>query len=125
DCYDLVNLHGVSGPTRTHQAIWTTQLESPIRDFAGLVLDVDVKPDMRIRPFNLCNRARQFDGFSRVEFCREGMMRVYWSCSCKQTKTSNKHCQFSHRWTSRDCSVNHYGATQRKLAASSMLPCPE
>ena len=44
-------------------------------DSGDVVLSIYIKPDVRIRPFDLCDLARQVDRFIGVIFCCKGMMR--------------------------------------------------
>src|SRR5882762_2755368 len=66
---DLTNFHGIPGPASPHEPIWTAQFQSPSRDLASLVGDVDVKPRVWIGPLELGDRTHQRDGLIGVEFC--------------------------------------------------------
>ena len=74
-CNGVIDLHGVSGPTRPHQAVWTSQFDSPVRGLTGLLIfDVDVEEGMRILPLHLCHFAGKRYGLLCIVFRGERMM---------------------------------------------------
>ena len=55
-----------------------SHFQTPIRDLARLVLDVNVEPGVRIGPRDLRDGARQREGLVSVEFRRKRVVRDEW-----------------------------------------------
>jgi hypothetical protein len=72
----FADLERFAAPARALQAMRRTHLGAPVGDLSGLiVLDVDIEPHVRIRPFELGDDSRQRDFLVSVELRRKGMMR--------------------------------------------------
>src|SRR5690606_18921319 len=90
-------------PAAALQAVRRPELDTPVRDFARLlVLDVDVDPDVRIRPVDLRDDAGQADRLLGVELGRERMMRGRVAASEKKP-AQQKTRQFSYRHRTSPC----------------------
>jgi hypothetical protein len=48
--------------------------ETPIRDFAARIFDIDIKPNVRVLPLDSGDNTGDLDGLGRIEFGRERMM---------------------------------------------------
>src|SRR5437899_5395414 len=51
----ISKLHGGSGPSTILEAMRRSHFESPVGDGSVGVLNIDVEPNVRIRPFHLCD----------------------------------------------------------------------
>src|SRR5438093_2899309 len=65
-------------PTQSEQRVWRPELEPPIDNAAVRIFYVDIKPCVRVHPFDLRDCSTHFHGPVDVEFRRECVMRRHW-----------------------------------------------
>src|SRR5262245_11755244 len=75
DVDDLSDHELILADAAAHQLPGRAARQCPHRGRAVRILDLDVVPDVRVRPLDLLQRAGQFDRLLIVELGGEGMMR--------------------------------------------------
>src|SRR5579871_5525540 len=82
---DLQNVFRNASPLKH---AWRAARETPSGNFAAIVLHINVKPDVRVRPLNLGDRASDFHGLGAVILRRECMV-----CEHRRRRCQQKTCR--------------------------------
>src|SRR6185369_17424686 len=73
--HDLIpGFDRILAPPIAREPVRSPTLALPFRHRAAGIFDVQIQPNMRIRPFEFCQRTFQLDGLVPIEFSRKRMM---------------------------------------------------
>src|SRR5262245_11149765 len=75
DFHFIAELHRGPSPSTSLQTMRRTHFPAPIFYSAVGLLHIDVKPDMRISPFDFCHKTLHRDRLTCVEFSCKRMVR--------------------------------------------------
>src|SRR5438093_6675355 len=78
DDHFVTQLHSGARPSAILEAVRRAHFKAPIRRGSIRILDVDVEPNMGVRPFYLCDIASHLNDLARVILCGKRMM-----CHCR------------------------------------------
>jgi len=74
----VTKLHCGARPSAILEAVGRAHFKAPIRRSSVSILDIDVEPNVRIRPFYLCDIASHLNDLARVVLCGKRMV-----CHCR------------------------------------------